>query len=76
MFRVTLAKAITGTNRCLILTARASSTATPAKTPEKIEVFVDDKSILVDPGTTVLQASLFFSLRTTIIQIKSSKNFH
>nr|XP_018913653.1 PREDICTED: NADH-ubiquinone oxidoreductase 75 kDa subunit, mitochondrial [Bemisia tabaci] len=25
--------------------------------PEKIEVFVDDKSVLVDPGTTVLQAA-------------------
>ncbi|XP_038044920.1 NADH-ubiquinone oxidoreductase 75 kDa subunit, mitochondrial-like [Patiria miniata] len=24
--------------------------------PEKVEVFVDDKSVLVDPGTTVLQA--------------------
>lgn len=24
--------------------------------PEKVEVFVDDQKILVDPGTTVLQA--------------------
>lgn len=23
--------------------------------PEKVEVFIDDKRILVDPGTTVLQ---------------------
>ncbi len=30
--------------------SRMQSTA-----PEKIEVFVDDKSVLVDPGTTVLQ---------------------
>lgn len=59
MFRVTLAKAISGTNRCLYLTARTSSTATPAKAPEKIEVFVDDKSVMVDPGTTVLQVSSF-----------------
>ena len=25
--------------------------------PEKIEVFVNDKSVMVDPGTTVLQAA-------------------
>ncbi|XP_071803111.1 NADH-ubiquinone oxidoreductase 75 kDa subunit, mitochondrial-like [Asterias amurensis] len=31
---------------------RLNSTAAP----EKVEVFVDDKSVLVDPGTTVLQA--------------------
>lgn len=28
-----------------------------AKKPDKIEVFVDDKPVLVDPGTTVLQAA-------------------
>lgn len=33
--------------------ARASSTSAP----EKIEVFIDDKRVLVDPGTTVLQAA-------------------
>lgn len=39
-----------------MLAARASSSAaTPAKAPEKIEVFVDDQSVLVEPGTTVLQ---------------------
>uniref|UniRef100_A0A158P751 NADH-ubiquinone oxidoreductase 75 kDa subunit, mitochondrial n=1 Tax=Angiostrongylus cantonensis TaxID=6313 RepID=A0A158P751_ANGCA len=32
---------------------RARSTATP---PEKIEVFIDDRKILVDPGLTILQA--------------------
>jgi hypothetical protein len=25
--------------------------------PEKIEVFVDDQKVLVDPGTTILQVS-------------------
>jgi len=39
------------------LTAIARSTAT--KAPEKIEVFVDDQSVLVDPGTTVLQVLKF-----------------
>lgn len=34
--------------------ARANSGTSPA--PEKIEVFVDDQPVYVDPGTTVLQA--------------------
>uniref|UniRef100_U5EWU1 NADH-ubiquinone oxidoreductase 75 kDa subunit, mitochondrial n=1 Tax=Corethrella appendiculata TaxID=1370023 RepID=U5EWU1_9DIPT len=34
-----------------------TSATVPAKAPEKIEVFVDDKPVLVDPGTTVLQAA-------------------
>lgn len=39
-----------------ILEVRANSnSAIPAKAPEKIEVFVDDQSVFVDPGTTVLQ---------------------
>ena len=33
---------------------RLNSTAAP----EKVEVFVDDKSVLVEPGTTVLQVTL------------------
>jgi hypothetical protein len=31
------------------------SRGTVTKTPEKLEVFIDDKRVLVDPGTTVLQ---------------------
>lgn len=30
---------------------------TPAKAPEKIEVFVDDIPVHVEPGTTILQVS-------------------
>jgi NADH dehydrogenase (ubiquinone) Fe-S protein 1 len=37
-----------------LLSAASSTDAKPA--PEKIEVFVDGRSILVDPGTTVIQA--------------------
>lgn len=33
-------------------------TANVAKAPEKIEVFVDGVSVMVDPGTTVLQVRL------------------
>lgn len=61
MFRTTLTRALTGTNGRLvtILNVRAAgSVATPAKAPEKIEVFVDDQSVWVEPGTTVLQVCL------------------
>jgi len=32
-----------------------SNRSTTTKAPEKVEVFIDDKRVLVDPGTTVLQ---------------------
>jgi NADH dehydrogenase (ubiquinone) Fe-S protein 1 len=32
-----------------------SNRGTTTKAPEKVEVFIDDKRVLVDPGTTVLQ---------------------
>uniref|UniRef100_A0A0K0EU34 NADH-ubiquinone oxidoreductase 75 kDa subunit, mitochondrial n=1 Tax=Strongyloides venezuelensis TaxID=75913 RepID=A0A0K0EU34_STRVS len=34
----------------------ASQSTTPAKAPEKIEVFINDKPVMVDPGMTILQA--------------------
>lgn len=34
----------------------AYSAAAGSEPPKKVEVFVDDQSVLVDPGTTVLQA--------------------
>lgn len=34
-----------------------SNRGTATKAPEKVEVFIDDKRVLVDPGTTVLQAA-------------------
>ena len=36
-------------------TARKNATNAEQKHPEKVEVFVNDKKVLVDPGTTVLQ---------------------
>jgi len=39
--------------RALVTATRSNSTAPP----EKVEVFVDDKSVLVDPGTTILNAA-------------------
>lgn len=55
MFRYTLSKALSSgaSGRCVMLVRTASGAA--AKAPEKIEVFVDDKSVWVEPGTTVLQ---------------------
>lgn len=35
-------------------------TANVAKAPEKIEVFVDGISVMVEPGTTVLQVCVYF----------------
>lgn len=58
MFRICVAKTLNRSNGRLILGIRASST-TPAKAPEKIEVFVDDQSVFVDPGTTVLQVKTY-----------------
>lgn len=47
-----LQKALTGQARLAGVLVRSQSTAPP----EKIEVFVDDKSVMVEPGITVLQA--------------------
>lgn len=46
-------------HRFAVVGVRANSTASAvAKAPEKIEVFVDDQSVWVEPGTTVLQVNL------------------
>lgn len=45
-------------SRVFAVVRTSASAATPAKVPEKIEVFVDDQSVFVDPGTTVLQVNL------------------
>lgn len=62
MFRTSLAKALAVSSRNggrFIVNVRATAT-TPAKAPEKIEVFVDDQSVWVEPGTTVLQVEIKF----------------
>ncbi len=45
-----------------VLVRRNAATAATQQKPEKIEVFVNDKKVLVDPGTTVLQVLESFSL--------------
>nr|XP_054768057.1 NADH-ubiquinone oxidoreductase 75 kDa subunit, mitochondrial-like [Lytechinus pictus] len=55
MLRAPASRAWTATRQLLQPTSsRMLSTTSPA--PEKIEVFVDDQSVMVEPGTTVLQA--------------------
>lgn len=57
MFRTSLAKTVAASSRNggrFFENVRATAT-TPAKAPEKIEVFVDEQSVWVEPGTTVLQ---------------------
>lgn len=50
---LTLRKALACRSSALAVATRTAAT-TPA--PDKVEVFVDDKPVYVDPGTTVLQA--------------------
>lgn len=58
MLRVTLNRVLNGAKVCpkhLFIATRTAGDV--AKKPEKIEVFIDDKPVLVEPGTTVLQAA-------------------
>lgn len=74
MLRIPLLRALNSVSsaRCLTQAGRANSNQAPASVPEKIEIFIDDKSVMVDPGTTVLQASLFCFALTTVLM--TSKN--
>uniref|UniRef100_A0A224XJ10 NADH-ubiquinone oxidoreductase 75 kDa subunit, mitochondrial n=1 Tax=Panstrongylus lignarius TaxID=156445 RepID=A0A224XJ10_9HEMI len=53
MLRLPLSKALPGIGGAALNFTRCTS----SKAPEKIEVFVDDKKVMVLPGTTVLQAA-------------------
>lgn len=58
MLRLTINKIASGAKlspKPLCVVTRSSGDV--AKKPEKIEVFIDDKPVLVEPGTTVLQAA-------------------
>lgn len=58
MLRTTLNRALNGAKvspKHLFIATRTAGDV--AKKPEKIEVFIDDKPVLVEPGTTVLQAA-------------------
>ncbi|XP_017782760.1 PREDICTED: NADH-ubiquinone oxidoreductase 75 kDa subunit, mitochondrial [Nicrophorus vespilloides] len=56
MLRLGISKVLSGAKiQHVAVVSRAASDI--AKKPEKIEVFIDDKSVMVEPGTTVLQAA-------------------
>jgi hypothetical protein len=52
MLRFPLNRALTSQSARVVT---VSNRGTVTKAPEKVEVFIDDKRVLVDPGTTVLQ---------------------
>lgn len=54
MLRTTLSRALNGPK---ITPITAIFSRNQSKAPEKIEVFIDDKPVMVEPGTTVLQAA-------------------
>lgn len=58
MLRITFGKILNGAKlspKHIYVAARTQSNE--VKKPEKIEVFIDDKPVYVEPGTTVLQAA-------------------
>lgn len=59
MLRSTLQKAATATKRCVHIgnPPNSAQAAKPAAQQNLLEVFIDDKKVLVEPGTTVLQAA-------------------
>jgi len=52
MMRLAIPRAI---KRISLATTNGGLRASSTSAPEKVEVFIDDKRVLVDPGTTVLQ---------------------
>lgn len=71
MLRAPLTRVIVLGARCPTATQTAVRTAatTPAKAPEKIEVFVDDVPVMVEPGTTVLQVRIPRGKRSITAQL-------
>jgi NADH dehydrogenase (ubiquinone) Fe-S protein 1 len=53
MLRIPLVRAVPTVNAI-----KCSVRGTATQAPEKIEVFIDDKKVMVEPGTTVLQVNL------------------
>lgn len=72
MLRAPLARTLALGARGPTLAVIRTTATTPAKVPEKIEVFVDDQSVMVEPGTTVLQVReemQFFNAQLCISQL-------
>ena len=56
MLRVPISRALIRAGTATRTAVRTTGTV-PAKAPEKIEVFIDDKPVMVEPGTTILQVN-------------------
>lgn len=69
MFRITLSKALSLPSAPIsrLTPCNALCRAFSDKAPEKIEVFIDDKSVHVLPGTTVLQVCKFIIINLYFI---------
>lgn len=67
MLRLPFLRAIPPVSRALGV--RSNSTGAP----EKVEVFVDDQKVLVDPGTTVLQVNYLYIYIFRSINFSSSR---
>jgi len=62
MLRKSIQKAAKASRRCLHLgNSNNSAAGKPAGQPSLLEVFIDDKKVLVEPGTTVLQVRISLS---------------
>lgn len=64
LFKEMLANSSKLSNRILQLGARPAIRAqatNAASAPKKVEVFIDDKKVLVDPGMTILQVCNLYS---------------
>lgn len=63
MLRSTLIKALGGAKcRPQALFVLSRNYSSEVKKPEKIEIFIDDKPVYVEPGTTVLQAAAMIGI--------------
>ncbi len=74
MLRTPLTRTLSlgGPSRVFAIVRTSATATTPAKVPEKIEVFVDDQSVFVDPGTTVLQVRIH-SIHISVWYIETLK---
>lgn len=53
-----LRKPLTKVLPCVRVLSPVKTLSTSAVNNEKFEVFIDDKKVMVDPGTTVLQVNI------------------
>lgn len=77
MFRNSIQKAAEVSKRCIHLgNTNKAATAKPAAEQSLLEVFIDDKRVLVEPGTTVLQVNLVFVDAESEILLCTRLHFH